>query len=99
MNRNCEVSDCPSLARPHRRTCATHRARIHRDSIPVEPVPSADLEEVEFVVRERMSAAGLPRPEQRLVVLELAGCRVPAAEVARLVGVSERTVYRWREAA
>ncbi|MGW6741708.1 helix-turn-helix domain-containing protein [Streptomyces sp. NPDC055025] len=99
MNRDCEIPQCPSLARPNRRTCATHRARVHRDAIPAEPVPLVDLEEVAFVVYERLSAAGMPRPEQRLVVVELTERSVPALEIARLVGVSERTVHRWRSVA
>jgi DNA-directed RNA polymerase specialized sigma24 family protein len=87
------------MARPYRRTCATHRARVHRAEIPAEPFIPVDLDEVEFVVRERVSAAGLSRPEQVLVVAGLVGREVPTDEIARLVGVSARTVHRWKVAA
>ncbi|MGW5582836.1 helix-turn-helix domain-containing protein [Streptomyces sp. NPDC003857] len=51
--------------------------------------------EVDFVVRERTSAAGLERGEQKLVAARLADRQVTKTEIARLTGVSTRTVRRW----
>lgn len=99
MNRWCEYPACGSMARPGRHTCTTHRARAHRAALPAEPAPAVDMDEVAYVVAEHLSAADLPRPEQRAVVVELAGRQVPAQRIAELVGVSERTVHRWRAAA
>lgn len=90
MNRPCEIDNCGFFARPNRRTCTTHR------HIPAEKFEAfVDEIEVDFVVRERLSAAGLERGEQILVAARLADERVPDTEIARLAGVSTRTVRRW----
>ncbi|MFJ5644099.1 helix-turn-helix domain-containing protein [Streptomyces sp. NPDC093223] len=91
MNRPCEHPGCGFLARPSRRTCTTHR-----NSPPPEPGPAFDGDEVDFVVSNRIPAAGLMRPELISVAGQLGARRVPVEEVADLVGASLRTVRRWQ---
>jgi hypothetical protein len=56
---------------------------------------TADDLEVELVVAERRPTEGLTRLEQRLVTRELRDRDVPGTEIARIVGVDPRTVWRW----
>lgn len=90
MTRPCEIDDCGFFARPNRRTCNSHRGVL------TTPEPVYDETEVDFVVRHRASAAGLERAEKSSVVTQLAAERVPAGQIARLVGVSTRTIHRWQ---
>ncbi|MYX67292.1 MULTISPECIES: hypothetical protein [unclassified Streptomyces] len=49
-----------------------------------------------LIVTERRPAHGLTRLERVLVARGLTERAVPAAEIARIVGVDKRTVERWR---
>ncbi|WP_372344659.1 helix-turn-helix domain-containing protein [Streptomyces sp. KL116D] len=56
---------------------------------------TADDFEVELVVAERQPATGLTKLEQRMVTRQLRRQDVPGTEIARIVGVDPRTVWRW----
>ncbi|MGW2223863.1 helix-turn-helix domain-containing protein [Streptomyces formicae] len=56
----------------------------------------ADELDVEIIVREARPVEGLTRLERVLVARGLTERRVPGAEIARIVGVAPRTVWRWR---
>ncbi|MEU5900629.1 helix-turn-helix domain-containing protein [Streptomyces venezuelae] len=56
----------------------------------------ADEFDVEIIVREKRAAEGLTRLERVLVARGLTERQVPGDEIARIVGVSPRTVWRWR---
>lgn len=57
---------------------------------------TADDMDVELIVREMRPAEGLTRLERVMVARGLTRRQVPAAEIARIVGVTPRCVYRWR---
>ncbi|MFJ1696242.1 helix-turn-helix domain-containing protein [Streptomyces sp. NPDC088252] len=54
------------------------------------------MQDVDLIVSERRPAEGLTRLERVLIARGLAERKVPAREVARIVGVDQRTVERWR---
>jgi hypothetical protein len=57
---------------------------------------TADDYDVELVVRDRLPDWGLTRLGRRLAARKLAEIETPVEEVAELIGVDTRTVYRWR---
>jgi hypothetical protein len=57
---------------------------------------TADEEEVAVVVEDRLPDWGLTRLGRRIAARQLAERNVPVEEVADLIGVNPRTVYRWR---
>jgi hypothetical protein len=57
---------------------------------------TADDDEIAFVVEERLPDHGLTRLGRRKAARQLADRDVPVDEVAELIGVDTRTVYRWR---
>jgi transcriptional regulator GlxA family with amidase domain len=67
---------------------AWHRAR--------ETWSTADEQEVEFVVRDRLPDHGLTRLGRRIAARQLTERDVSVEEIAELIGVAPRTVYRWR---
>lgn len=54
----------------------------------------ADDYDVELIIRERRAAGDLTRLERVMVARGLHG-RLPGTEIARIVGVTPRTVWRW----
>ncbi|QCX81191.1 hypothetical protein C9F11_38040 [Streptomyces sp. YIM 121038] len=54
----------------------------------------ADDYDVDLIVRERRPAGDLTRLERVLVARGLHG-QLPGTEIARIVGVTPRTVWRW----
>ncbi|MFE0692862.1 hypothetical protein [Streptomyces sp. NPDC058869] len=97
MNRACRVDGCTRQARPQRHLCQAHRNRISRHGDPnFTQWGTADEADVELVIRERRPVEGLTRLERVLIARGLTERQVPAAEVARIVGVDKRTVERWR---
>lgn len=67
---------------------AWHRAR--------ETWSTVDDTDISFVVHDRLPDHGLTRAGRRIAARQLAERNVPVDEVAGLVGVDPRTVYRWR---
>jgi hypothetical protein len=56
----------------------------------------ADEYDVDLIVRDPRPVDGLTRLECLLVARGLTQRAVPAEEIARIVGVTPRSVYRWR---
>jgi hypothetical protein len=97
MTRPCRIDDCTKHARPGRRLCFMHRMRIARHGDPnFTEWTTADEHDVETIVRHARPAPGLTRLERVLVAQGLTERHVTAEEIARIVGVEPRTVYRWR---
>jgi hypothetical protein len=67
---------------------AWHQAR--------ETWTTVDEMDIEFVVHHRLPDHGLTRASRRIAARQLAERSVPVDEVAELLGVDPRTVYRWR---
>jgi len=67
---------------------AWHRAR--------ETWSTADEQEVEFVVQDRLPDWGLTRLGRRIAARQLLERNASVDEIAELIGVAPRTVYRWR---
>jgi hypothetical protein len=57
---------------------------------------TADEYDVELIVREARPVEGLTRLERVMVARGLTERDTPAEEIARIVGVTPRCVYRWR---
>jgi len=67
---------------------AWHRAR--------ETWSTVDEDDIDFVVHDRLPDHGLTRASRRIAARRLADRDVSVDEVAGLIGVDPRTVYRWR---
>jgi hypothetical protein len=67
---------------------AWHKAR--------ETWSTADDMDIEFVVQDRLPDHGLTRLGRRIAARELLDRNASVDEVAGLIGVDPRTVYRWR---
>lgn len=96
MNRICHLDDCANPARPGRRVCDPCRGRQWRDRYRPSVWGDADDHDVELVVTEARPVEGLTRLEKVMVARGLTERDVPAEEIARIVGVTPRSVYRWR---
>ena len=57
---------------------------------------TADEDEIAFVVEARLPDHGLTRLGRRIAARRLAERDASVDEVAELIGVDTRTVYRWR---
>ena len=99
MNRPCRILGCPRNAAPSKTICHTCRHRIRNHGNPhFTTWTVADETEVELLVHNPRPVHGLTRLEQRLVAAGLTARDMPADEIARLLNVTPRTVYRWRAA-
>lgn len=97
MTRLCTLDNCTRQARTGRRICGMHRQRIWRHGNPDHTEWTvADEQDVATIIREARPAPGLTRLERIQVARGLTEHGLPAAEIARIVGVEPRTVYRWR---
>jgi len=97
MSRRCNIDDCTNAARPGRRICNKHRFRIARHGDPdFTHWTAADEFDVELIVREARPVEGLTGLERVMVARGLTERDVPAEDIARIVGVTPRSVYRWR---
>ncbi|MFG2676982.1 hypothetical protein [Streptomyces sp. NPDC048445] len=93
----CRIKDCGRPRAHYRTICQTHRQRIRKWGDPhFTQWGTADMQDVELIARDRRPAEGLTRLERVLVARGLTARQVPAHEVARIVGVEQRTVERWR---
>jgi len=97
MHRHCRITNCTTTARPGRRLCSKHKQRIalHGDPHFTEWTV-ADDHDVQLIIAEQRPAQGLTRLERVLVAQGLTTQGLPAEEIARILGVTPRTVYRWR---
>lgn len=97
MSRQCSLDECTNTARPGRRICQMHRQRIWRHGDPeFTQWGVADEYDVELIVRDARPVDGLTRRERVMVARGLTERGTPADEIARIVGVTSRCVYRWR---
>ena len=97
MERPCRIDGCTAPAAKRRSVCDRHRNRLRFHGDPhFTTWTSADPAEVELIVRDPRPVDGLTRLERRLVAQGLTERGTPAEEIARIVGVTPRTVYRWR---
>lgn len=90
MSRTCR--DCPRPAAPKRRQCYSCAKRIPAWAV-------VDETDVELIVDQPRPVDGLTRLERVLVARGLSAKDLTAGQIAEVVGVSARTVYRWRAAA
>jgi transposase-like protein len=67
---------------------AWHRAR--------ETWTTAHETDIASVVEHRLPDHGLTRLGRRIAARQLLDKNVPVNEIAQLIGVDPRTVYRWR---
>ena len=94
MNRPCRFG-CGRPARPSRHVCNPCRNRQWRERNPRESTwQDADETDVELIVSDPRPVEGLTRLERVMVARGLYG-RLPGDEIARVVGVTPRTVWRW----
>lgn len=99
MTRRCRIPNCPTPAE-RRNICRRHHDRIRRHGDPTHHEwQTADPEEVALAATERRLLPGLTLLERRLLGQHLTQLGITAAEIARITGVTPRTVYRWRAAA
>jgi hypothetical protein len=96
MTRTCRIDDCTNQARPGRRVCDPCRGRQWRERYRPSIWRDADDQDVELIVRDPRPAEGLTKLERVMVARGLTARDVPAEEIARIVGVTPRSVYRWR---
>lgn len=95
--RHCLITDCGNPPRPGRRICFKHRTRLTRHGDPhFTEWTVADDHDVAAIIREQRPAPGLTRLERVKVAHGLTGLGLPAEEIARILSVTPRTVYRWR---
>lgn len=98
--RHCRIDGCPTPAAKRRRVCYRHHNRIRRHGDPhFTEWTVADDHDIATIIREQRPAEGLTRLERVKVGRGLSDLGLPAHEVARILGVAERTVYRWRATA
>lgn len=99
MNRQCNVTGCQKPARLQRRICNLHKVRLYRHGDPhFTEWTFADDTDVALIVAEQRPSPGLTRLERIKVARGLTAHGLPASEIARILAVTERTVYRWRAA-
>lgn len=97
MTRLCRIDECPTPAAPNKTLCHMHRKRIRVWGDPhFTQWTVADEMDVDLIVRDPRPVEGLTRLERRLVSRGMTERGRSAAEIARIVGVDERTVKRWR---
>jgi hypothetical protein len=95
--RHCRINHCTNTPRPGRRICFKHRTRITRHGDPdFTEWGVADDYDVATIIREQRPADGLTRLERVRVAQGLTQLGLPAEEIARILAVTPRTVYRWR---
>lgn len=97
MHRHCRITGCTAAPRPGRRICFKHRTRITRHGDPNHTEWTvADEQDVAAIIRDARPAPGLTRLERIKVARGLTDHGLPAAEIARILTVTPRTIYRWR---
>jgi transcriptional regulator with PAS, ATPase and Fis domain len=97
MSRRCRIDNCTHTALTGRHLCGMHKQRIARHQNPdFTQWTVADDHDVQALIREQRPADGLTRLERVKVAQGLTDHGLPATEIARILGVHQRTVYRWR---
>lgn len=100
MHHHCRITGCTTPPRPGRRLCNKHKQRIAIHGDPhFTTWTVANDHDIQTVIQQQRPTPGLTRLERVLVAQGLTNHGLPAAEIARILGVTPRTVYRWRAAA
>jgi hypothetical protein len=95
--RHCRITNCTRTARPGRHICDLHRIRLYRHRNPhFTTWAVADEHDVATIISQQRPTPGLTRLERKLVARGLTDHGLPAEEIARILNVTPRTVYRWR---
>jgi hypothetical protein len=95
--RHCRITDWPTPAAKRRNVCYRHQYRISRYGDPnFTTWTVADEHDVATIIREQRPTQGLTRLERIKVARGLTAHGLPADEIARILTVTPRTVYRWR---
>ncbi|MGK9463964.1 helix-turn-helix domain-containing protein [Streptomyces sp. G6] len=95
--RPCRFDDCPNPAAPHRKICWTHKNRLYRARAPHLKIRNlTEPDTIPPVVEDRLPDHGLTYTDRRTAARQLLDAGVHPAEIAQLIGVTERTVYRWK---
>lgn len=95
--RHCRITGCTTPAAKHRTVCYRHLHRIRRHGNPhFTTWTVADTHDVATIIRDARPTQGLTRLERILVAQGLTNLGLPADEIARILNVTPRTVYRWR---
>lgn len=95
--RHCRIDGCPTPAAKRRNVCYRHQNRIRRYGDPhFHTWRVADDHDVQTVIQQQRPTEGLTRLERVLVAQGLTQLGLPADEIARILAVTPRTVYRWR---
>lgn len=96
MSRQCLTEGCGNPSRPQRRQCDPCRNRQWRERNRVGSWQTKDDLDVAAVVAAPRPVDGLTKLERFVIARELTDRDIPAEEIARVVGVTPRTVVRWR---
>lgn len=97
LDEQCSIDGCTQPRAHHRRVCYRHITRIRRYGDPhFTTWTVADDTDVQIAVARRELPPGMTRLERRLVAVQLTDRGASAAEIARITGVTARTVVRWR---
>ncbi|MGW7330439.1 helix-turn-helix domain-containing protein [Streptomyces sp. NPDC054840] len=92
----CRIDDCHDRA-ARQSMCWRHFNRLRRNGDPMFTTWTvADETDVEIATRRRALPDGATRLERRLIAQKLTERGDSAAEIARITGVTPRTVTRWR---
>ncbi|MGW7288976.1 helix-turn-helix domain-containing protein [Streptomyces sp. NPDC054847] len=97
--RSCRETGCTRPPAPQRHICHGCRKRRQEER---NPRPrtwfDADETDVQLIVEQPRRVEGLHRIERVLIARGLSAKQMSAERIAEVVGVSPRTVYRWRAA-
>lgn len=100
MNRPCRIDGCRNTAIPRRTVCGPHKYRLNRQAHAcIDLRAETEPDRIPPVVEDRLPDWGLTLADRRTAARELRERGVRAGEIARLLGVTERTVYRWHATA
>lgn len=99
MTRPCRIDGCPRNAAPGRHICWTHKNRLYRHQNPHLKLRNlTHPDTIPPVVDHRLPDHGLTFTDRRTAARQLTQRGVHASEIAALIGVTERTIYRWKAA-
>jgi hypothetical protein len=99
MTRPCRIPDCTRNAAPRRHICWTHKNRLYRGQSPEFQLRHiTHPEDIPPVVEDRLPDHGLTHTDRRTAARQLTAAGVHPREIASLLGVTERTVWRWKAA-
>lgn len=95
--RSCRITGCTTPPRTGRHLCRKHKRRLAVHGDPhFTTWTVADEHDVAAIIRDQRPTEGLTRLERVLVAQGLTAHGLPAGEIARILAVHPRTVYRWR---